>query len=361
MATPSVLVIGTTFALPAPVHDGLRRAAGMVGRTLARAGLGLVTGNPPGVDRIAAAAFWAECLRLGRQPEPGYCQLWLPHWHRGYAFPGRGFAAPQECCQRLDSREAWIERAIDLAGAAVMVGGRRTGSLGIARRFIDAGKPVLPIPFVSGRSRDVFEEILRTWAEAPVPGVTQAQFLRLAVPWINETGPLANLLLGTLAQTQDIFISYRRSDSALAAGRLHADLVDHFGAKRVFFDQHGIVPSAQWLPTIERAIAACKVGVIVIGPDFLAAANGGPRRLDASDDVLREELTQLLAGRKRTILPVLVGGARLPTEDELPLPLKRLVEYQAPSLDNGNWVMSLRTMIAAIEAALAPGGAAPAR
>jgi hypothetical protein len=353
MSTKYILVVGTTFAFPAPFYGRFRRAADMIGRALARTGFGLVTGNPPGVDSVAAKAFWAECKRLGRAPEEAYQQLWLPHFWRGHWMPGRGFSAPRSCVCRLDRTDAWIERAMDIAGAAIMIGGRRSGSLTIARRFIDAGKPVLPIPFVGGESRNIFEEILRTWNDAPVPGLSQAQFLRLAVPWINDTGPLANLLLGTLAATQDIFISYRRSDTEMAAGRLHADLVDHFGDRRVFFDLHGILPSAQWKQTIKQAIDACKVGIVVIGPQFLAREEGGQIRLHDRDDVMRHELSLLMAGQK-TILPVLVGGAQLPAVHDLPHELKPLVNYQAPSFDNANWTETVRTMIDAIEMALRP-------
>jgi hypothetical protein len=348
MTMKSVMVIGTTFAFPLLGYGAVRRAADMVGRALAGSGFGLVTGNPPGVDSIAAGAFWAECKRLGRTPDEAYRQLWLPQFSRGYWMPGRGFDAPPRCVCKLDRTETWLERAMDLTGAVIMVGGRRRGSLRIAHRFIDAGKPVLPIPFVGGESRKVFEEILRTWVEAPVPGLSQAQFLRLAVPWISDTGPLVNLLLGTLAETKDIFISYRRDDSGMAAGRLNADLVDHFGDHRVFFDLHGIEPADRWMPTIEEAIDACKVGIVVIGPQFLAPAEDGQARLHDPHDVVRKELTQLIGGRK-AILPVLIGGARLPTEDQLPEPLKPLLESQALSLDNRTWATTVRAILDAIE------------
>ena len=330
MPTKFVLVTGTTYAVNLPRFHTFSRVADMAGRTLARAGLGLLTGSPPGVDRIASESFWAECERLGREPNQAYRQLRLPHFRRGYWLPGAGFRSPTACIEHLGHTRAWIERAIDLAAAAVMIGGR-SGALGIARRFIDAGKPVLPIAFSGGESANVFHAILRTWDEAPVPGLSQAQFLRLAVPWINDTGPLAHLLLGTLAETPDIFVSYRRSDTGMAVGRLHADLVDHFGRKRVFLDLHGIVPSAEWRATIDRAIAGCKVGIVVIGPHWLSREGDHGARLLHEGDVVRQELTGLLAGGK-TILPLLVDGAQLPPEHALPpevLPLLKL-----PSADD---------------------------
>jgi hypothetical protein len=351
-----VLVTGTTFSLGLPRYLRARRyltftrLADMTGRALARAGFGLITGSPPGVDSVASESFWVECRRVERPPEGVYRQLWLPHFRRGYWLPGRGFDAPSECVERLNRTGEWIERAIAAAGAAVMIGGR-AGALEIAQRFIDAGKPVFPIPFAGGESRHVFHTILQTWEEAPVPGLSQSQFLRLAVPWINDTGALTNLLLGTLADAPDIFISYRRTDTGMAAGRLYADLVEHFGRERVFLDLHGIVPSAEWRASIERAIARCKVGIVVIGPRWLAEEGSGRVRLLQQDDVVRHELAALLGGAK-AILPVLVDGAQLPPADALPPELQPLLEFQAPALNNANWDAVVRQMIGAIEQAL---------
>jgi len=343
-----ILLTGTSFALPLPGYRPFRRAADMAGRALARAGFGLVTGSPPGVDSVASEAFWAECRRLGRAPHEAYRQLWLPQLRRGYWLPGEGFPAPQACVERLSSTREWIERAITLAGAAVMIGGRG-GALGIAERFIDAGKPVLPIPFVGGESRHVFDAILRTWDVAPVPGLSQNQFLRLAIPWIGDTGALTRLLLGTLAATADVFVSYRRSDAALAAGRIHGDLVDQFGKERIFMDLHGIPPSTGWLATIDAAVAASRIGIVIIGPGWLAPDAVGRTRLSDPDDIVRREVRGLLDADRR-LLPVLVAGAQLPPPEAMPEDLRRLKEYQAIAIDNANWPVAMAQIVAAIDA-----------
>lgn len=351
-AHPPILVVGTTFAVTLPWYRPFRRLADMVGRELARSGFGLITGNTPGVDKVAARAFWSECMRRSQAPEADYRQLWLPHFRRGYFLPGKGFAAPAACTVRLADHDDWIEQAIGRAGAAVMIGGRG-GSLTIARRFIDAGKPVLPIPFAGGESRKVFHEILRTWGEAPVPGLSQTQFLGLDVPWINNTGPLVRLLLGTLAAKADIFISYRRADTGMAAGRLRDDLIEHFGSRRVFMDLHGIDPSEDWREKLGNAVAACKVGLVLIGPGFLAHGAQDRPRLSEDDDPMRGELASLLAEHKR-ILPVLVDDAQLPADDALPEALRPLLRYQAPRIDNANWQAVSAAMVRAIEEALSP-------
>lgn len=349
----SVLVTGTTFpSLPhwLPLYAATRRAAYMVGATLAKGGFGLVTGNTPGVDSVAAAAFCAEVERAGGDPDDGYRQLWLPHWKRGYWLPGSAYPAAPASLIRLHDFDDWIEEAITQAAAAVMIGGR--GGAGyIARRFMDAGKPVFPVPFTGGQSTIVFQDILRTWCDAPVPGLTRNQFLQLALPWTSGTGALTRLLLGTLTEQPEIFISYRRSDTGLAAGRLHTDLQEHFGSQQVFMDLKHIEPSDTWQDSIRQALDGCRVGVVLIGRGWLAGAAASSRLRD-EHDVLRQEVEALLA-RRKAVLPVLVDGASLPPAEALPESLLGLLRLQASAIDNGNWAMVVADMLRKIEQLLA--------
>lgn len=346
----SILVTGTTFGITLPWYRAARRASDMVGRALAQAGFGLVTGSPPGVDAIVSASYCDERRRLDHDAENGYQQLWLPHFKRGYWLPGRGYVARRSSPERLGSFAEWMNRAISLADAAVMIGGRG-GAFTVARRFMDAGKPVFPIPHSGGRSQDVFYEILKTWDAAPVPGLSRGQFLRLAIPWISDTGALKQLLLGTVADNADIFISYRRNDAALAAGRLHADIAEHFGARRVFMDLHDIAPSATWARSIDEAVKHCRLGILVIGPRWLEEDGTGRPRLMCADDMVRMEIAGLLASGKR-ILPLLVDGATLPPAAALPAELQSLPSFQAPSIDNASWEAVVRQMIRSIEQVL---------
>ena len=235
----------------------------------------------------------------------------------------------------------WEQEAISRSDAALMIGGRR-GALRIARRFIDAGKSVFPIPFTGGHSGEVFQEILRTWYESPVPGLSRTQFLSLAMPWTGGTGLLSNLLLGALAETPDIFISYRRADSASAANRLHHDLSEYFGIKRVFMDTQHIAPSEVWKRSIADALGTCRIGVVVIGGRWLES------RLDDEKDVLRTEIAQLLRSQK-AIFPVVVEEGRLPERDQLPPDLRPLADHQARLLDNAGWDVGIAELIRVME------------
>lgn len=222
-----------------------------------------------------------------------------------------------------------------------MIGGH-WGALRIARRFIDAGKTVFPIPFTGGRSNEVFQDILKTWSESPVPGLSRSQFLTLASPWISGTGPLTNLLHGAFAESVDIFLSYRRADSETAVGRLYRDLSEYFGAKRVFVDLQDIVASDVWKDEIKKALKSCRIGIVVIGPDLNVP------RLNQEDDVLRREVAMLLR-LKKLVLPVLVEGASLPAEKSLPDDLKALPDRQARVLDNTSWDIIVDELVRIID------------
>jgi hypothetical protein len=333
----SILVMGSSR----PYERVPQRAAHMVGTTLARSGFGLVAGNATGVDKAVAQAFCSELAHQNKLASEWYCQLRLPFLVRGSRWPLPGHRAPADAMVRLKTTFEWEEEAIARSDAAIMIGGRG-GALRIARRFIDAGKSVFPIPFTGGRSGEIFQEILRTWCESPVPGLSRAQFLRLAEPWTGGTGSLSNLLLGALAETPDIFISYRRSDSESVVGRLHHDLSEYFGIKRVFMDLRHIAPSEKWQSSIDHALQTCKIGVVVIGRQWT------DERFYDKNDVLHKEVLQLLSSGK-VVVPILVENAELPKREKLPADLLTLLEPQARSINNGNWENVLTDIIRAME------------
>jgi hypothetical protein len=343
-----VLVIGTGFA-----NRAKRRVARMIGAALIDAGFGLVSGNTTGVDKTVSDTFCTGLKQRGEAPEGAFWQVSLGVlriFRRG-GLPLPGYRAPAQCRVHVSDVEAWKREAITRGDAAVMVGGGR-GALDIARRVIERGKPVFPLPFMgglTGNSDYVFQEILKTWDGHPVPGVSRAQFLRLAEPWVSGTGSLGNLLRGTLAEAPDVFISYRRSDAPAAAGRVAHDLAEHFGSRRVFLDVSGIAPSRAWDKSISGALAYCKAGIVIVGRSWLApGTNGAPPRLHNADDVVRSEIAALLETEK-AIFPLLVEGARLPEAVELPENLRALLRFQAMTISNGDWEVTMALLIREIE------------
>jgi hypothetical protein len=144
----------------------------------------------------------------------------------------------------------------------------------------------------------------------------------------------------------NIFIGYRRGDGAGWAGRLHADLRARFGrASHIFMDVDGIPPGEDFRTYIDDAIGQCDAFVALIGPNWLDARDEhGRRRLDDPHDFVRLEVAAALK-RNIRVIPVLVGGARLPTAEELPEPLGRLVDRHAVSLDNETWELGVSKIV----------------
>ena len=153
----------------------------------------------------------------------------------------------------------------------------------------------------------------------------------------------------------NIFIGYRRGDGAGWAGRLHADLRARLGRdSEIFMDVDGIPPGEDFRVYIDHAIGQCDAFVAMIGPNWLDARDGqGRRRLDDPGDFVRLEIAAAL-DRNIRVIPVLVGGARLPTAEELPEPLDRLVNRHAISLDNETWELGVSRIVGSFGAPTDP-------
>ncbi|UCV26980.1 toll/interleukin-1 receptor domain-containing protein [Ferribacterium limneticum] len=133
-----------------------------------------------------------------------------------------------------------------------------------------------------------------------------------------------------------IFISYRRDDLAGFAGRLADALASAFGADNVFRDIEDIHPGQDFVLTIEKQLKSVDVMLVMIGPAWLTASRNGVRRLDEPDDFVRREIQAGLASGK-VVLPVLVDGASMPTEKDLPPAIEELARRQSFVLSDAAW------------------------
>jgi hypothetical protein len=134
-----------------------------------------------------------------------------------------------------------------------------------------------------------------------------------------------------------IFISYRRSDSRKWADKLFDHISMRFGKDLVFQDVDDIKPGKDFLGVLRDAIKGCKVVLVLVGPRWLKVTNAdGKRRIDNPKDVLRMEIIAALNGRK-TVIPVLLGNAVMPTKEDLPPPLRSLSRRQAATVSDGRW------------------------
>jgi tetratricopeptide (TPR) repeat protein len=151
-----------------------------------------------------------------------------------------------------------------------------------------------------------------------------------------------------------IFICYRRSDAAGYVGRISEALTKKFKKRHVFRDLEAIAPGTDFSEAIEKALDAASVFILVIGPDWVSTRNSdGQLRLSDPNDYVRREVTSALA-RKLRIMPVLVGGARIPLPDELPECLREIANFQAFELSDSRWDFDLDRLVVAVRSVVDP-------
>jgi hypothetical protein len=144
-----------------------------------------------------------------------------------------------------------------------------------------------------------------------------------------------------------IFLSYRREDASPWAGRLHDGLADRIGDGNVFQDVEAVRPGQDFADAIVEALDRADAALVVIGPRWLAPGPDGDRpRLFDDQDVVRAELVAALA--RCRVVPVLVGGARMPTIAQLPEDVRPLAHLQAVSLRDETWHRDLDDMFGAL-------------
>ncbi len=121
--------------------------------------------------------------------------------------------------------------------------------------------------------------------------------------------------------TNKVFISYRREDAAAYAGRLHDRLRNDF---EVFMDVDNIPLGRDFRTVLGEAVGNCDALIVCLGRGWSDAMDeSGNRRLDSERDFVRYEIAAALE-RDIPVIPVLLDGAEMPTEQKLPDDVKPL-------------------------------------
>ena len=144
-----------------------------------------------------------------------------------------------------------------------------------------------------------------------------------------------------------IFLCYRREDSAGFAGRLADALEKEFGPGSVFRDVDDIRPGEDFVQTIESQLREVGAVLVMIGPRWLAADSSGQRRLEQAGDFVRDEI-QAALGSGKPLVPLLVGGATMPPETDLPAAIVGLARRQAVVLSDSNWRSDVQRLVVSL-------------
>jgi hypothetical protein len=126
-----------------------------------------------------------------------------------------------------------------------------------------------------------------------------------------------------------IFLSYRRADSLVIAGRM-AQFLDGIPAiEEVFLDVDSIGVGENFERKIQDTLAKVSHVFVLMGSQWQgpAGASGRARIFDA-DDIVRQEAGIALRS-KVTLVPILVDEARMPRATELPDELQELRKINA--------------------------------
>lgn len=125
-----------------------------------------------------------------------------------------------------------------------------------------------------------------------------------------------------------VFVNYRNEDGSYAAAYVYAALSRRFGKERVFQSSSSIAPGDHYPTALLENAAECDVMLTLIGPKWLSIVDEGgvPKICRQEDWVRREIVTALHKGRR--VIPVLLAGATVPKEHELPDDLKPLATCQ---------------------------------
>lgn len=157
-----------------------------------------------------------------------------------------------------------------------------------------------------------------------------------------------------------IFISYRREDSDIWVARIADALHAAFDRDRVFLDLASIAPGADFVEALNTALADAAATLVVIGPSWLNITDkAGRRRLDQPGDFVRMEVVESLRRSNVRVIPILVNGAQMPAEEELPEPMRPLTRRQALELTVRHWSNDIAQLTALLRqiTALADGKA----
>ncbi|MBT0961287.1 toll/interleukin-1 receptor domain-containing protein [Denitromonas iodatirespirans] len=148
-----------------------------------------------------------------------------------------------------------------------------------------------------------------------------------------------------------IFISYRREDSAGHAGRLEEALERHFGAHSVFRDVEDLLPGQPFPDALQARLQSADLVLVLIGPHWLSAERDGTPRLSLPDDYVRMEVTRALA-RDIPVVPVLLDDTPMPVAADLPADMRPLLQRHAVRVSDDGWADDVARLVAALDAAL---------
>jgi TIR domain len=129
-----------------------------------------------------------------------------------------------------------------------------------------------------------------------------------------------------------VFISYRREDTAAAAGRVYDRLCALLPLENAFIDVSTIRGGENFQQKTLLEIARSDVALVFIGKKWMDPRPGSNEaRIWETGDYVREEVRSIL-NKDMLVLPVLVDGALMPPSELLPEDIRPVTARNALAL-----------------------------
>jgi TPR repeat protein len=143
-----------------------------------------------------------------------------------------------------------------------------------------------------------------------------------------------------------IFISYRRDDSRYQARMIYEAFLRRMPRENVFMDIDTIPLGVNFVKVLEGWVEQCEVLLVLMGPDWANSTDPktGKRRLDNPKDFVRVEIRGALT-RDIPVVPVMLDGAEIPDEAQLPDDIKGLLSRNAEFVEYRNFDADVQRLI----------------
>ena len=162
-----------------------------------------------------------------------------------------------------------------------------------------------------------------------------------------DRGEKVTELTGVGTPTWEVFVGSRRIDAPGYTGRVGERLINYFGAGQIFKDIESLPPGVNYVDFIREKLQLAHVMVVVIGPNW-----ANDPRLHEANDLHREEIRTAIE-RGIHLLPVLVNGATMPSENQVPADIQPLLHRQAIEITDTRWDYDVGRVVENVEKVLA--------
>jgi hypothetical protein len=145
-----------------------------------------------------------------------------------------------------------------------------------------------------------------------------------------------------------IFISYRRGDTKDIAGHLWERLAQRYGRDKIFWDLKSNEFGDEFTQRIQAELRSSNIVIVLIGRDWATQKSKQPGLWDENNLARKEVEAALSLGERLAIIPVLVGGAVMPTK--LPAGIEQIAKRHAASLNTEEFDHQFKLLCRRIDA-----------